>query len=363
MRFSVHPLTMSIRTIAKQAGVSPATVSLALRDSPLLPPATKRRLQAIADRAGYRPNAKLVALMAQLRASRVHGTEASLGLVSLYDTPRPWELSPQWTRLYSAMAKRADEIGYRLEPIWLRAPGMTPRRARSIMDARGIQGLLCFGSPDLDDEFPSEFSRYAIVTLGQSIRTRMHRVISHYFSDVWSALERVHALGYRRPGFVIGKYDDGRSGHACASAYLGWCEHRLGLGASLPILRVDEMEEDPLLEWIGDQQPDVVIVVHLARTLPALESILRTNRRRIPKDLGIAVISQIIEHTRFSGLQQNLQLMGVLAVELLVSRIVSVDFGFPSNPRIEMVESVWLDGQSLRKAKGRGTAARGAKAR
>ncbi|MFI5336564.1 MAG: LacI family DNA-binding transcriptional regulator [Opitutales bacterium] len=338
---------MSVRMIAKQAGVSPTTVSLALHNSPLLPDATKRRVRACAEKIGYRPNAKLVALMSQLRVSRIRGAEACFGIVSLYDTPHPWEQSSQWTRLYEAMQKRADEIGYRLEPIWLRAPGMTYRRARTIISTRGIQGLLCFGSPELEDEFPGEFRPYAIVTLGQSIRTPLHRVIRHYFSDVWSTLERVHAMGYRRPGLVLGNYDDVRSGHACAGAYLGWCEHRLGPAAAVPILRIDQVAGSPLLSWLKNHRPDVIVYVHLPKTLPELEAFFRANKIRVPNDLGVAAVSQIIEHTRFSGKQENLRLMGVLAVELLASRIVNLDFGFPVHPRIEMVESEWIDGRSL----------------
>jgi hypothetical protein len=36
-------------------------------------------------------------------------------------------------------------------------------------------------------------------------------------------------------------------------------------------------------------------------------------------------------------------------VELLVDRIANRDFGFPASPRIEMVESVWVNGASLRR--------------
>ena len=40
--------------------------------------------------------------------------------------------------------------------------------------------------------------------------------------------------------------------------------------------------------------------------------------------------------------------MGTWAVELLVSRIHNQDFGLPVNPRIEMVESRWIEGRTLR---------------
>ena len=39
--------------------------------------------------------------------------------------------------------------------------------------------------------------------------------------------------------------------------------------------------------------------------------------------------------------------MGAWAVELLAARIANRDLGIPTNPRIEMVESEWIDGGSL----------------
>ena len=72
---------------------------------------------------------------------------------------------------------------------------------------------------------------------------------------------------------------------------------------------------------------------------------------RVPSDLGVAVLSQILDGSGFSGLQQNQPLMGAWAVELLAARISNRDFGIPANPRIEMVESQWVENRSLRSAK------------
>ena len=84
---------------------------------------------------------------------------------------------------------------------------MKPRRFRSILDARGIEGLLCFGSPTINAELPPELDHYAIVTQGMSIRTPLHRVITHAFNDTWRALELLRQFGYRRPGLVLGRYE------------------------------------------------------------------------------------------------------------------------------------------------------------
>lgn len=339
---------MSVRRIASDLRISPSTVSLALRNSPKIPEETRQRVIAHADRLGYRPNAKLKEVMSQLRLVGVRPREACFGVISFYDTPRPWERSQHLTRLYDSMRRRADRLGYRLEPLWLHAPGMTIRRFCSILDARGIEGLLCFGSPNLDEVFPAELGRYTIVTQGLSIVTPLHRVTSHFYNDLTHALNRVHALGYRRPGLVIGRYEDVRSGHACTSAYLGWCEYVFGAPGIAPVLRVDRVEEYPLMSWLNAHRPDVIIFVHLYDAIEEIKGVLHRNGLRLPEDLGVVAVSQIIAGTGLSGLEQNQELMGVWSVELLVSRITNQDFGISKNPRIEMVESNWVEGTSLR---------------
>ena len=338
---------MNIRHLARLADLSPSAVSLALRDSPKISAATKRRVRMLAEKVGYRADAKVVAMMHHLRKPRAVRQAAAFGVISFYDHPRPWDQSPHQERIFSGMTRRADELGYRLEPIWLREPGMTYRRVRNILATRGIEGLLCFGSPDFNQEFPTELSDCAVITVGLSIRTPQHRVTSHFYNDTLTALNRVHRLGYRRPGLILGTYEEARSALAHSAAYLGWCESHFSASGTLPILRLPGVEKKPVLDWLSAHAPDVVLFVNLPETLPKFRSVLRAQRRSVPRELGVAVLSHHVQSSGFSGLQQNLRLMGAWAVELLAARIANRDLGIPTNPRIEMVESEWIDGGSL----------------
>ncbi len=338
---------MNVRYIAKLAGVSPSAVSLALRDSPRISAKTKALVMKLARETGYAPDARIVDLMRHLRKPRGVRQQACFGVISFYDTLRPWEKSRHLARIYEGMQARAAELGYRLDPLWLRAPGMSYRRFDDILVARGIDGLLCFGSPDFNQEFPSELGKHAIVTIGLSIRTPLHRVTSHFYNDTLHALERVHALGYKRPGLVLGAYEDTRSAYAHSAAYLGWCEHVLGPGAALPILQLQGLEEPPFTEWVVRQKPDVLIFVHLPEVIARLRAVLRRLQIQVPKKLGVVVLSHEVQGSGFSGLQQNQRLMGAWAVELLAARLANNDLGIPTSPRTEMVESEWIDGGSL----------------
>jgi LacI family transcriptional regulator len=338
---------MNVRHLARLAQLSPSAVSLALRGSPKISAATRERVQMLAQKNGYVPDAKIVSMMRSLRQPKSQRQSACFGVISLYAEERPWHRTRHLKRIYDGMDQRAQELGYRLEPIWLRAPGMTYRRFCSILDARGIEGLLCFGSPDLHDDFPGELDHYAIVTQGMSIRTRLHRVTSHFYNDTVHVLNRMQQLGYRRLGLIISHYEDMRSSHAHISAYLGWHDRSYGFNRAIPPLCMEEVEEKPLMDWWTAYRPDGVVFVHNSDTLREFQRILKRNRLQAPDDLGVAVLSHILEGTGWSGLQQNAPVMGAWAVELLAARIANRDFGFPKYPRIEMVESEWVEGTSL----------------
>jgi LacI family transcriptional regulator len=340
---------MNVRYIAKLAGVSPSAVSLALRDSPRISAETKAKVMSLARELDYEPDARIVHLMRHLRTPREVRQQACFGVISFYETQRPWEKTRHLASIYEGMQRRSRELGYRLEPLWLRAPGMTYRRFDEILVTRGIDGLLCFGSPDFNQEFPSELGKHAVVNVGLSIRTPLHRVTSHFYNDTLQALNRVHALGYQRPGLVLGTHEDTRSAYAHSAAYLGWCEHMLGPGAALPILQLREVEEPPFTDWLVKQRPDVLIFVHLPEMVTRFRAVLRRLQIQVPKKLGVVVLSHEVEGTGFTGLQQNQRLMGAWAVELLAARIANQDLGIPVNPRTEMVESEWINGDSLKK--------------
>lgn len=337
---------MSLRTIAEMAGVSVSTVSLGLRGSQKIPAATRERVARIAAEIGYRPNAKVTELMSQVRLSRTPAITASLGVVSFFGDARPWESAPALRRIYESMARRAEDLGYRLEPLWLRAPDLTVRRVCGILDARGIEGLICLGSPDQQEIFPSELDHYAVVAQGPSVTGSLHRVMTHAAGDMARALDATFALGYRKPGLAIGPGEavPGRDAHI--GAYLGWCYKKWGRPAPIPLLKLDAAGD--ATAWLGQHAPDVVIAVHDTPGIVEFGVRLQRHGVRWPADIGLAAIAPVLEGTGFSGLQENHRLIGQWTVEMLVERILHHELGLPEVPRLQLVESQWLKGNSLR---------------
>jgi len=333
--------------IAARAGVSPSTVSLALRGSEKISAETRERIFSIAREFDYRPDARVHELMARVRRTHAQGIQACFGVMSLYPEARPWERSPHLQRIHAGMARRAEALGYRLEPLWLRAPGMTQRRFREILDTRGIEGLICFGSDDPLAPFPEALDHYAIVVVGLSICTPLHRVACHFYGDAWRALDEIKARGYRRPGMILARHEAQRTGYMHAGAHLAWCDRHLGSASAVPVLHVERAEPDPVLRWYEKHQPDAIVLVHVGDGIPDFMSMLDAHGLRVPQDIGLAAVTHIVEGTGLAGMQQDQELMGARAVELLTSRILEHDLGLPHHPRIELVESQWVDGASL----------------
>src|SRR5579872_5605758 len=102
------PGRVSGRDVARAAGVSLNTVSLVVRDSPLVAPDTRTRVQTVIDRLGYQPNAAAAALA----SARAH----TLGYLVRGGHKSPAEIEVVidvfGNQLLNAIIERAAEAKY-----------------------------------------------------------------------------------------------------------------------------------------------------------------------------------------------------------------------------------------------------------
>src|SRR5262245_47571091 len=119
----------TLRDVAARAGVSLATVSLALRNHSSLPVVTRQRMQSLAVEMGYRPNPHHAEVMARVRARKQLQWTGTLAFLTGYPTADGWRKHSQVFRDYFTGAQeRARQLGYQIEEIWGKEPGMTGRR-------------------------------------------------------------------------------------------------------------------------------------------------------------------------------------------------------------------------------------------
>jgi LacI family transcriptional regulator len=342
---STRPPTL--QDIARAAGVGKATVSLALRDDPRLRPATRARIQQVASEMGYHANATVSALMAQLRASRTPKYQATLGLVNASterDTLRNFSTFRDWV---NGCLHRATQLGYGLDDFWLREPGIPPGRLATILEARGIRGLVIAGVGDrnaMPAEFEAVWTRFACVVIGlRTTRPALHCATNDQFATAFQAVEQALQLGYRRPGLVVQGEIDANVEYRFSAGF-GAALKTLRKVPRLPVCDFDRRKPAAFTAWFEKNRPDVIVCLHheLAAWLAAM-------RVKVPDDVGLIHLDRTAEMEGWAGMNQSNEMVGIAAIDMIVGQIHRSETGIPAFPRAMMVESAWVAGETVRR--------------
>lgn len=335
--------------VAKAAGVSKNTVSLALRGSPRISEATRKRIVELAGEMGYCLNPTVAHLMAQLRQNRTPGFQATLAMVNANEDREAFRVHPTIPKYVDGAQRRARQLGYHLDEFWLHEPGLPVSRWLSILRARNIRGILVIGMmqqnrlPErlapLWDEFP------AVVT---GVRTR-DPALSFACSDqhalALEAFERAVAMGYRRPALVLdGVIDRLIEGRFSAGFLTGQSRFGGVVERTVPFYEVAKARKDRGVfeRWLEENRPDVIFTLYheVKRWLDGLGM-------KVPGDIGLIQYEWRDDHGEWAGMDQRNDLVGEAALDMLVSMVHHNDQGVPANPRATMIGSSWVDGSTV----------------
>ncbi len=339
--------------IAKAAGVSKNTVSLALRNDPQLPEHTRQRIQKLADEMGYQLNPVIGQLMAQLRASNSPDTpQATLALINGNTDPEAFKKHPTIPAYVEGCKRRAHKRGYGLDYFWLHDPELNGERLNRILKARGIRGILIVGmmnSNRLPSQFNATWEQYPAVVTG--VRTRQP-ALSFASTDhhivAMRALERAIALGYQRPALVLDHVIDelveGRfsSGYTIAQRNLPRKNH---LPTYSEIVR-PQGDLTGFSKWLEAEKPDVILTLY-----NRVRSDLEKLGYECPEDIGLIQLEWRKDQPEWAGMNQHNDIVGEAAVDMVISMIHNNERGVPDFPRATLISGTWVDGQTVRPRK------------
>src|ERR1044071_1034530 len=158
---------VTMKTIAAQAGVTQATVSMSLANNPRISAATRERIQAIAKRLGYHPNPYVSTLMRIRRQGKPLKDKPVLALVCAQRTADGWRTHASLTirQMREGAFERATFRGYRAQEFWLHRDGMSNERFSEMLYARGIRGLLLSPLAEGDPTPALHWDYFAAVSL------------------------------------------------------------------------------------------------------------------------------------------------------------------------------------------------------
>ncbi len=353
---SEHRVTLA--EIAARAGVHVTTVSLAIRNHPRLPEATRKRIQDLAKKMGYTPDPLLRALIAYRGKVMTRRNPPTLAYVTNWATRWGWKNVTAHPQFHAGAEAAARALGYNLEHFWMREPGLTQARLSRILYSRGINGMIIAShGREMGDAIQFDWSKYSAVKIDYfPHEPALHNVTNNQCDAARLAVKKAVSLGYRRIGFVMHRGWDHAVDHMWTAGYL--CEQQtLPVRDQIPAhlfpaprpvdlwlneeKAVHTVDTELLARWIERHKPDVILS-KTSFVAPALEKL----GLRIPRD--IAFVDLFLEDFTGAqaGVRQNHEAVGARAVELLTTLLQHNKFGIPESSTTTFVKGSWYDGAS-----------------
>ncbi len=337
------PRRITLRDIARRAGVHFTTVSLALRNHPRLPATTRERVQAVARELGYVPDPMLSSLAHYRSTLRPAGYQATVAWVTNHPKRSGWREVRVFEQYFDGAAARAEELGFKLEEFWLRERGLTPQRATQILRARGIGGLILAPQPGPGVSLELEWDAFSAVAIGFSLaRPSLHLVCLHQYRAIRLALRELLARGHRRPGLVLLRASDERVEQNWSAGFASGLAELAPRDRLAPLL-LDRWDEGRFLRWVERHKPDVLLS-KLLEVGPALQA----SGREAPRDLGVAYLTHASAEAGLSGISENPHAVGAAALDHLTGMLHRNERGVPALAHHLLIEGAWIEGATVR---------------
>jgi DNA-binding LacI/PurR family transcriptional regulator len=336
---------VTIRQLAKLAGCSRTTVSLALRNNPRITPEMRGKILQLAKKMGYKRDPVMSTAMTRMRAAHHERPIEKLAYLTWWDAPQRETKSAHDKQGFAGACQRATEMGYEIEEFWAKAPRLTMERLSKILHARGISGIIIGTLPRPLGHVRLEWSKFATVTLGSTVANHgLHRVMSSHFQGMLLALRQLRHRGYKKIGFTSLTDQSERTNQGWLAGYLTY-QNRQAQKLKIPPLIVSPWDTKKFSQWMEKYQPDAV-VSNLEEPLTSLRQL----GYRVPGEVGYACLDCIDATSSFAGIDQLRRQINIAAVELLVAQIESNQSGLCPHPKIVHIEGVWRDGPTVRAA-------------
>ena len=278
-------MTVSIKDIARTAGVSHSTVSRALRDSPLVSAETKARIQRLARDMGYSPDAQARSL--------VIGRTNTVGVVVTTIT------DPFIAEVVQAIESTAHDHGY---TVILASSNSEPEReiaAVEMLQTKRVDGVIVASSRvgALYQEHLDRLGVPIVLLNSHSQQSGPYTFSINVDNRHGGYLATVHlaSLGHRRIGYVTGPADhsddlDRLAGYRMALGQVG-----ISFEQALVVPGTGRTDggECALAQLMALEPPPTAVFCYNDMTAIGLLQAVRQAGLRIPEDLAVVGFDDI----------------------------------------------------------------------
>lgn len=338
---------VTMKDVARKAGVSVMTVSYALRGSKEVSETTRRRVEKAATELGYQRDPLLTRLSSYRSRKSRSDRGTSLAWLNLHPSEHTWKFKgSHHLEALQGAERRAMNLGYRLDPFNLHELGGW-RRISTVLRSRGIEGVIIGQPPPGTDEADLDWRHFATVAIGRAIRSpELPHVLLNHVECVTRVMRKMLQLGYRRIGLVMELSDCIKNSYRNVGGYYGSCDKlHIPDGDRIPPLTPERLDPGTLGTWIKRWQVEAILVHRpdqMAKLLPELGL-------KVPEDIGYAHISMHEPSERISGLYFDPAHLGSWAVDLVHWLLDREEYGIPDPaPSLMLTTFNWRPGTTLR---------------
>jgi len=308
--------TVTIRDVARRAGVSPMTVSRVINDSALVSAGTRRRVEDAIGELGYVPSR-----LARGLTARRTGTLA----VIVPDVANPF-----FTLIVRGAEDVARRAGYRVILCDTRGELAMEREVIEEMLAHRVEGILIAPVNDRSREHLRRLTAFNVpfVLVDRTVRgVDADTVLGDSADGAQRLVEHLLSLGHRRVGMIVESDDvstarDRRRGYETALQAAG-----LLVDPELVVrARVDpEGGREGMRRLLTlDEPPTAVFTVNNLVAVGAIEAV-RGAGLEVPDDVALVCFDDIEYASRLypflTVMEQPAETFGTLSTQLLLERI------------------------------------------
>jgi len=339
------------KEIAARAGLTQATVSMALRNHPAVNVRTKELVQKIAKELDYRPNPLVSSLMMHIRSGRHLRDQGTLAIVAGGDGDKmhaeEWLASEVYGSQLKGVRERAEQLGYRVECFFVEHYG-SGGRLDQVLYARGIVGVLVMPPQNLPKSpMRLRWENYAYAGVAYSWPDLpVHRAAAHHRHNMELAFRELVKRGFERIGLCL---PPGAVEGVDANWLLGFLHWQWKFPGKqrIPLL-VAEHEPKSFAKfsrWFHKHSPEVIVCL-TGHEISWLEEM----GVRVPEDVSLVCVNRP-RNSSFCGVDENHEEVGAAAADLLIHQIQSNERGFPRLPRLLLIKGTWTEGRTLRSSR------------
>jgi DNA-binding LacI/PurR family transcriptional regulator len=185
---------VTIRDVARIAGLSTATVSRVLNDSPAVRPETRERVLEVIAETGYRPN---------LTARRLSiGRTHSIGIVL------PFLTLPSFVERLRGVQSVLADSEYDLVLVTAETPEKIEECINNLLSRMGVDGMIIVSIKPTDSQVDQIERQKMPVVLVDARKSKLSRVVVDDISGGYQATKYLIDLGHRRIAFLSDYLDN-----------------------------------------------------------------------------------------------------------------------------------------------------------